>query len=147
MAVRAEQVINLVEASSQPSLEISLIVLKYASLRQKLNRPEAQSWYFLKGLNSKRGELITLKKQFNDYRADFNSFTLDQLVIEKHTLAEDFVRAKKINGVLIRSFAISALSQRKEHIGELLRLKSRMDHIHEVEFYLSNHDEMNKLLL
>lgn len=146
MALKANEVINLLSSTNEKS-EIVSLIFRYVALQEKLDHPEEQSWYFQKGIESKRKELIKIQASFQQCQNEFNRNTVDTLIERREHLKIGCKKIEKMNGWIIRSIGISNLLSEIFHINQMIHLKSKVSFLYPVDLYLDTPQEFIKLLV
>jgi len=122
-------------------------MIEYGTLVQKLNNPELQSWYFIKGIESNLRRKSTLNSYFENIRIDFNASNVDELIssLNKTEDTIKLVRTTSQPGIM-KGFALAGLYSNKARIEEFLATKSRVDQILEMDDYLIDSEALIKLM-
>jgi hypothetical protein len=138
MAIHAKDLINIIV---KPTSDITTVIIDYGKLKQKLQNPEAQSWYFHQGLESHNAKLSELKMKFENIRKDLNDSSLDELISR---LNEIKTKKSLITGRLglIKQIHLSSLLTRIKYVEELIEMKSRVDKMMPIDYYIENADAL-----
>ena len=125
----------------QSSSSLARILLEYATLTQKMESPDSQSWYFKKGLEANRKRILRLKKEFNDIKDIFNAATVDTLLsrIDENLVVK--LHYEKHGMGMIGQMHYSKVISENEFLRELIRLKSKTKSLHDIDYYLENPEE------
>ena len=125
----------------QNSSSLSRILLEYATLTQKMESPESQSWYFKKGLEANKKRILRLKKEFNNIKDIFNAATVDTLLskIDENLEIKSHYEGRGV-GMIGQMHYSSVVSQNK-FLRELVRLKGKTNSLHDIDYYLENPEE------
>ena len=95
MAIKLNAIQNLLlKTKSDSTLET--IILEYAKLKQRIDHPDNQSWYFKQGMKSSLERLSFLNMEFEKIRKSFNESTIDDF-IERINEISSFTSAYKGN--------------------------------------------------
>jgi hypothetical protein len=117
------------------------ILVDYSTLKQKIENPDNQSWYFKQGLESSKKRLVNLTKEYNGIRKFFNETTIDSL-IEKINKNLRFKSGYERNGMnTIQQMHYSSIISQNEFYNELIRLKSKSKLLMDINYYLENPEE------
>lgn len=122
------------------------ILLEYASLKQKLEAPDHQTWYFKKGLASNTERLARLQKDYGAIRDFFNETSVDLLMsgINRNT---EIMTSYDRNGMnSIQGMHYTSLKNEITYFKELIRLKSCTDLLMPIDHYLENPDEFLEIM-
>lgn len=136
---------NLIIKKTDDSSLIRIIV-EYSSLKQKLDFPENQSWYFKQGIESSKKRLITLTQEYNNIRKTFNETTIDSLI---ETINENltYKSGYERNGMnTLQQMHYSAIISKIQFLKELIRLKSKTELLVDIDYYLEYPDEFLKFI-
>jgi len=120
------------------------IIVEYSTLKQKLENPENQSWYFIKGIESSKNRLISLKNEFNVIRRIFNETTIDELIeiINENLKYKSHYEKNGMN--MVQRMHYSSIISEIEFAKELIRLKSKTDSLKEIDYYIESPEEFLK---
>lgn len=118
------------------------IIVEYFTLKQKLENPEKQSWYFKQGIESSKRKLIELNEKFEEIRKIFNETTIDELIerINKNQEIKSFYETNGMN--TIQQIHYSSILSNNKFYSELLHLKSKTKILMDINHYLENPDEL-----
>lgn len=124
----------LVHKTSESSL--SSILLEYATVKQKFESTNRQSWYFRQAIESNKAKLLSLLENYESIRALFNKASVDSLIlaIDKNNSKIASLEGGQMNGVLY--MVCNSLRGKNEFYGELIRLKRRTDVLMPIDHYL-----------
>jgi len=145
MALNITQIENLLVNNKSKSTFFQLIIA-YSKLKQKLEDTENHSWYFKKGIESKRQEMSSLNNHFEKMRELFNESTID-FFLDKINENNEYLAASKgkymgFNKRVVCSWKISD----NRYFNELIRLKSKTELLMPIAYYLENPEEVLKLI-
>ena len=122
------------------------ILVEYADLKQKLEVPINQSWYFKQGLESRKQRLVTIMKEYNEIRKIFNETTID-FFIEKINENLRYKTGYERNGMnTIQQMLYSSIVSENKFFSELIRLKSKTELLMPIDYYLENPEEFLKFI-
>ena len=138
MAIYAKDLINAID---KPSADIIGIIIDYGKLKQKLQNPEAQSWYFNQSLESHQAKLMALEEKFEKFRADLNDSGLDELISKLNEIAAEKNSIKGYIGMIKRIYLSSLLSKIK-YVEELITIKGRVNKMMPINYYIENTDAL-----
>ena len=144
MALKFNQIENLLVKNKDES-SLAELIISYAILKQSIEDTQSHSWYFKQGLESKKQELSTLNIHFEEMRELFNEATLDYFINkinENNLYLSDLEGKEKSNNHRISS---SWKISENELFSELIRLKTKMDFLNTIEYYLENPEEFLKI--
>jgi len=134
MAIHAKDLINIIV---KPTSDIISIIIDYGKLKQKLQNPEAQSWYFHQGLESHNAKLSELKMKFENFRKDFNDSGLDELISRLNEIkTEESLITGRLG--LIKQIHLSSLLSQIKYVEELIEIKSRVNKMMPIDYYIEN---------
>jgi hypothetical protein len=122
------------------------LILDYAILKQKLNRPKSASWYEKLSEESRRKKTDELKKEFEGIRDIVNNNSLDDLLEDLSRAEQNKKRLESFrnrNSVIRTglSMASAEISYRKE----LIALKSVPGKLKSIDFYIENPEALKEL--
>lgn len=126
------------------------IIFDYYSLKQRLDNPDQQSWYFIQGLESSKKKLITLKNSYEDIRNEFNVTSIETYKKELKKLKKTnennqrYIDSGEYIGFMKGMFFTSVKSQ----IGlldETLKLKLKIGKLEPIEYYQDKLDNLNEI--
>lgn len=101
------------------------ILLEYFSIKQKLENPDNQSWFFKKGIESNKQKLVTLTKEYNEIRKTFNENTIDFFIEKINKNLEDKLSIEKHGMNTLTQMYYSSILSSNEFYNELIRLKRK----------------------
>lgn len=146
MAIKANELINIITSSNTTGNSLVSIILRYAELKDQLENPSEQTWYFQKGIESRKKQFLELKSEYEGYRKYFNSFSLDQLIEKKNKHLLDLARAEGMGGGIMKSLALSSLHGKISYIEQHIMLRKKLEVLNEIDVYINNNEELLKLL-
>ncbi len=145
MALHIEKIIPLLIDLESKSM-IADLLLEYAALKKKLDKPDQQSWYFLKGLDMHKQRLIFLFDRYEGIRIFFNQSTVDDLIEtvndHQHQITE---LEQKWMGMLTRMKYEHLISEKKR-FNEFIQLKSRINKLQTIDYYLDNPEDLLSII-
>lgn len=140
MAINFKKIENLLIKKNDES-SIVRILVDYSVLKQRIEDLDNQSWYFKQGIESSKERLIALTKEFEKIRKTFNETSIDELI----ELINDNLRFKlgyELRGMnTIQQMHYSSIISENLFFNELIRLKSKTELLHDIEYYLENPEE------
>lgn len=145
MKINIKDVISVLSVNEKTNSQLETIILDYGNLAQKMNNIEQQTWLFKKAKDNNHLKLNDLKNKFEEIRAAINSNTIDDLIEVLNEENEKILKLNKMEMNSIIFMGLSALSTRKSYIEELMEIKSRVDEMKELNYYLKK--ENNKSLV
>jgi hypothetical protein len=127
------------EGSDRSAVEfLSKLLLEIASLKERLDRPEQQDFYFRKGIEANKQKLSSLIPQFNTLRKEVNAANRCALADEIKCVKEFLVCYKKHSYAgFIQSVVINNKSSQIRHLEILLGLKTAVGVIKPLGHYLN----------
>ena len=147
MGLKFEDLLTAFDLNEKKHSQLESIVFEYGTLKQKLQNVEAQSWAFKKGLENHQKKLITLKKEFESIRSDFNSTGLDELIYQLNKENEGLksFESKSYRNMIVQ-ITIASFHSKIVYLQLLIDIKSRTDEMKELDYYYENNKQMIKLL-
>jgi len=147
MSLKFEDLLTAFDLNEKKYSQIESIIFEYGTLKQKLQNVEAHSWAFKKGLENHQKKLVTLKKEFEGIRSDFNSTDLDELIFQLNKENEGLksFESKSYRGMIDR-IAIASFRSKIVYLQLLIDIKSRTDEIKEMDYYFENKEQLIELL-
>lgn len=130
----------------QDSSSLARILLEYATLLQKVEASNSQSWYFKQGLEANKKRILDLKKEFNSIKDMFNAATIDALLTKINENTEGKHHYEKYGMNTIQQMHYSKMSSENEFLNELIRLKSKTKSLRDIDYYLKNPKEFLMIL-
>ncbi len=140
MSLNINQINNLI-LKKQDETSLASILIEYAALKQKLEDTTNHSWYFKKGIEAFQEKLSNLNNDFEKIRALFNDSTIDAFI---YNINENNLYLSGIKG------AGQGINQQRSYywkiyenkfFNALIRLKSKIDTIKPIGYYLENPEE------
>ena len=122
------------------------IILEYASIKQKLNSSDDQSWYLKKGSSGLNAKLYSLNTEYQNIQTLFNAKSTDyyiQLVNKNNSFISKF-NQNSMNAVAYTS--IGFLKSQNKFYNELIRLKSKTKSLLPLEHYLQNPEDLIEIM-
>jgi hypothetical protein len=122
------------------------LVLEYAILRQKHGNPEEQSCHLEKDTESKKQKLQSLERSYENTREFYNQSTVDYLIelVNEHRLT-----IKELEEGLRDKFTflqyLHHVSE-NEFFNELIHLKSRIEILQPIDYYVDNPEELLEIM-
>jgi len=147
MGLKIEDLLTALDLNEKKHSQLESILFEYGTLKQKLQNVDAQSWAFKKGLDNHKQKLVTLNKEFESIRSDFNSTDLDELIYQLNKENEGLksYESKSYRNT-IGMIAIASFRSKIVYLQLLIDLKSRTDEIKEIDYYFENKEQLIKLL-
>ncbi len=138
---------NLLTDNQNKVSNVGSKILEYAILKEQMDKVEEQSWYFKSALESKQKQLKSINNSYELYRNEFNANSIDTLIETKNELLQKLEERKNCSGSGWIFFSIKSMIRSEiDCADEMLLLKSKVDYLYEIEFYLSNLDELSKII-
>ena len=145
MAIRFEQLETLLVGNQINKSTVSL-VLSYLELKQKVDKPGGQSWYFNKGLEGSKIRLKIWEKRYEEIRNRFNNTTLDEL-IEEINEKENKMGIMRQNGMgTCLLIAYSSFRNTNRFLSELVGYKSKTDLLVSLKEFEQNPEQLILLM-
>lgn len=146
MAFKINTIVNHLIPEGRESVIIRTIG-KYATLKNRINNKEEQSWYFNKAIANKIENLQTLKNEFEKIKNDFNSLDVDALIETIKTKEELYeICVQKSMPVFVKIWGSHSATNQIIYFSELLTLKSKTNRMESIDYYVNNPDEVMKLM-
>ena len=148
MNLNVEYVLKMIGDREKRQSEIGSLLLSYGDLKSKMDNFSGQNWYFRKAEESNLKKLEDMRKDFDQFKRDFETLTVDELISRKKELETEINETigNKSMSRTIKSIVVDIKSNNLNYIKELLSVKSKIDEIHAIDFYPENPDEILKLL-
>lgn len=148
MRLKAESIINLINEELTVSSDISKLILEYAKLKIKMDNFSEQNIYFRWAEESNKKKLEEIKDNFDRFKDDFNNSTIDELIEKTNEIELNILRYRDNTGMskLLKTIAINKYSSDLCYVNELIELKSKINVIHEIDYYIDNPDEITILI-
>lgn len=147
MSIIINDLLSVINKTHNPSSDLERIMLDYAILLEKLNNIDEQSFLFKKGLENNKLKLDSLKKGFNEIKEEINSSTIDDLILKQKEFQERIKDVKNVKYFnTISMIAVSSFESNLSYIEELIRIKSRVDFIENIDYYFESKEALLKLL-
>ncbi len=147
MTINQKDVITILGLNPKTHSQLETMVLEYGNLHQKMNDIEQQTWFFKKAEENNRLKLKDLKNQLENIRNEVNYTSINDLIESLNDYKE---KAKSIQIHFQPSFnkmlALASFNSSIIYIEEILSIKSRVDEMKEIEYYLENKESFIKLL-
>ena len=147
MAINLNELTTVLGLNQKTHSQLETIILEYGNLVQKMNNPEQQSWFFKKAEENNLLKLKGLKSQFENIRNEVNDTSIDDLIEllnDRKENIKSFQNSPQLN--FIGRIAVASLNSDITYIEELLAIKSRVDEMKELDYYLENKESLIKLL-
>ncbi len=141
MALHIEKIIPLLIDQESKSM-IADLVFEYATLKQKLDNPDKQSWYFLKGLDMHKQRLKFTGKRYEDIRTFFNQTTIDFLLEKVNNHQQQITELEQGYMNMLTRMRYQHLISEKKRFNELIQLKSRINKLQTIDYYQDNPEEL-----
>ncbi len=147
MAINFKDIINILTSNNRKRNILSRIVLDYGILKQKSDNPEEQSWYFNNALESNQYKMLLLKKEFDEIRKEINDLTIDDLLAYQNKAKENKERVL-LKGYMntLDQMCFSGIQSKISYYQDLIEVKSRVEEVKSIDYYVENGDELLKLL-
>jgi|SRR5690554_1519912 len=146
MALKLNQVIDVLTKKEEKTTTVVNIIIEYAVLKQKLDNPEEQSWYFKKSLETSNEKLIELKRQYEAIRTRLNEHTIDDFIGFLNEKSRKLEKLNKYPKNTIRLIATSSVKSDIHYLNELISLKSKADVFPPMSHYLEDSEAFLTLL-
>ncbi len=138
MAIHAEDLINVIV---KPSSDLISIIIDYGKLKQRLENPERESWYFHQSHESHQAKLKALEEKFEKFRTDFNDSDLDELISMLNEVKTEKSQIPRRMGLVQQIHLASVLSKMK-YLESLIEMKSRTNQMMPIDYYIENGDAL-----
>src|SRR5690554_2031115 len=145
MALKLNQVIDVLTKKDEQTTVVNIII-EYSVLKQKLDNPEDQSWYFKKSLETSNEKLIELKRQYEVIRTRLNEHTIDDFIGFLNEKSRKLEKLNKYPKNTIRLIATSSVKSDIHYLNELISLKSKADVFPPMSHYLEDSEAFLTLL-
>ena len=140
MALKFKEIENLLlNRKNESSLEN--IIIEYATLKQKIDNTNNQSWYFKHGLESTLEKLFFLNIEFEKIRKSFNESTIDDFIekINENSMITTSYEGNYMGAIKLMHY--SSMIGESKFLNELIRLKSKTESLMSVDYYLEDPEE------
>ena len=116
---------------------LSHLVLEIASLKERLDRPEQQDFYFRKGIKANKQKLSSLIQHFFAFRDEVNTCHIEDL-LEQVSGIEAFLQRyeKTAQAGFIKEIVKHSKISQVKHLEILLGLKTVVGRIRNLNYYL-----------
>lgn len=146
MLFKLNSVVNHIEPEIKESFLIRTIGA-YATLKNKIDNLEDQSWYFKKAIDNHFESLNNLKNKFETVKNDFNQFSVDDIIEILQKKEELYQRCMRRSMPLVVKIMGSQSDKNQiNYYNELLTLKSKIKNLESIDYYVDNPDEFMKLM-
>lgn len=147
MAVSTNKIIGLIVGKDTNSFVKCII--DYSSIKQKLDNPELQNWYFKKGIDSNWRRMAEIKNRYNFIRDDFNTTSKDEYLFILNNTEVEYKEVKEIGtgGPYFAYYMrLGSLSGTIEYCKEMLKFKEKVKKIETIDYYYEYPEEISKLI-
>jgi len=141
MAIDLEKIIPLLVNVSGKTVLADLL-LEYARLKQKLDDPENQTWYFRKAMDSHERRLKNLGKRFERVRKSFNQTTTDMMIHRVNENNKQIHELEKERMGMNRRLMHLSLVSENNRFNELIQLKRRTKTLQSIDYYPDRPEEL-----
>jgi oligoribonuclease NrnB/cAMP/cGMP phosphodiesterase (DHH superfamily) len=142
--IRYEQIDNLLvpKGAINHLDHLISIFLEYCKIKDLLEHPSKQSWYFKKGIASQKNKIEKLEGQWEEIRKIANQYAVDDLILEQ-TKYEFEIKKTKASGStrLIKSLVINSHQSQINQICTALEIKGRVKELPTIEYYFGQPEE------
>ncbi|HQB77915.1 MAG TPA: hypothetical protein PLJ52_06170 [Tenuifilaceae bacterium] len=144
MGINFNDIIKVINPEQKS--DVIRLIIDYGELKQKLENPENNSWYFTQALESNKAKLISLEKNYEKIRVLFNESTIDTLIngVNKNLVIKSWYERHGMN--TIQQMHYSSVVSQVKFLNELIRLKSKTVSLMSADYYLANPEELIKLI-
>lgn len=146
MTIQINEITAVLDIKPKTNGLLETIMLDYGNLAQKMNNLEQQTWLFKKAYDNNILKLNDLKNLFGEIREAINSNTIDDLIEVLNVENDNISNIKKMEMNSIIFMGLTALNSRKAYVEELLEIKTRVDKMNSLNYYLRNNKAFIKLL-
>lgn len=145
MALHINQIQNILIKKNNETPVVTLII-DYATLKQKLESPEDNSWYFKQGLKASKENLLSINKEYEEIRTWFNEETIDSFIEKVNENNQDVKEFKGSVMNFARQLHLSSINSQNRLLNELIRFKGKIDVLQPIDHYLEYPEEFLTLL-
>jgi hypothetical protein len=147
MAIHINEITTVLNLNQKTHSQLETVILKYGGLVQKMNNMEQQSWLFKKAVENNLIKINSLKSEFDKIKTEVNTSGIDDLIVSLNDYKEQFKSIQiHFQSGFIKGLAVASFNSKIIYIEELLTIKSRVDEMKEIEYYLENRKHLIKLL-
>jgi len=142
MEIKHYDSFKILGLNKKPYSPLEKIIFEYGNIFQKMNNIEQQSWYFRKGEKNNLIKLKKLKSQFEEIRSHFNTISTNKLIKSLNDYKEKLKIVQNIkSSKFMRAVRMGGLEDNIVYIEQLLVIKSRVDEIKDLDYYLKNENK------
>lgn len=145
MAIDLEKIIPLL-ANVAGKTVLADLVLEYATLKQKLDDSENQTWYFRKAMDSHERRLKNLGKRHERARKFFNQSTIDVLIHRVNQNNQQIHELEKERMGMNRRLMYLSLVAENNRFNELIQLKKRTKTLQSIDYYLDRPEDLLEII-
>ncbi len=122
------------------------LVLEYVTVKQKPGSSEERSRHFKKGAESKNQKLQSLAKSYENTREFYNQSTVDVLIelVNEHRLTIEELEEGHRDKFAYLQY-LHHISE-MEFYNELIQLKSRINELQPIDYYIDNPEELLEII-
>jgi hypothetical protein len=145
--INANKFVQFISPEMSDSI-VFMTVVQYATLKQKIDDPAEQSWYFKKGIESQLKRIKKLNTEFELIREFYNQTDVDTLIqlLKEEKEQLEIILNNKTMSRMIRSILINSKNNSINYYHQLLALKSKIDVLQSIDYYAENPKEFEKLM-
>jgi hypothetical protein len=147
MNLNLNDLLSVLGLNEKKHSRIETLLFEYGTLTQKLQNVEAQSFYFMNGLENHKLRSLELKKEWEIIASDINTVSLDELIFSLNDMNNQLaiLNAKK-KPRTVDFIHRASVRSKIAYIEELLSIKERVKEVFEIDYYLKNNEEMKNIL-
>jgi len=147
MSLNLNDLLSVLNLKEKNHSQIETILFEYVTLTQKLQNVEAQSFYFMSGLENHKLRSLELKKEWEIIASDINTVSIDELIFSLNDKNNQLaiLNAKK-KPRTVDFLTLASVKSNIAYIEELLTIKRRVKEVFEIDYYLNNNEEMKNIL-
>jgi len=147
MSLNLNDLLSVLNLKEKNHSQIETILFEYGTLTQKLQNVEAQSFYFMNGLENHKLRRLELKKEWEIIASDINTVSIGELIFSLNDMNNQLaiLNAKK-KPRTVDFIHRASVRSKIAYIEELLTIKRRVKEVFEIDYYLKNDEEIKHIL-
>jgi len=129
----------------KPQSSVSILIMDYGAIVQKLENKEQQSWYFKQSIQSALDKKDEIKNKFEKISLIFNKTSLDDFIAQKAEIEKKQQEVLKPRMNMIKRIVYAAYVSKINSLNELIVLKSKIEKLQPIDYYLENPEAFLKI--